>query len=187
MIKIENISKKFEDKIIFGNFSCEIPDTGITVLRGASGIGKTTLARIIAGLEKPDGGEITGLKDKKISFVFQEDRLFSHMTALENVQTVSDKTTAEKILTEFGLGEDLNKKPDELSGGMCRRVAIARALAYGGDLLILDEPFKGLDEKLKEKIFQKILDFSTGSAVLLITHDSIDYGKMKKIINLDKE
>lgn len=184
MIEVKNISKTYDGKKVLNDFSCSIPDTGITVLRGASGIGKTTLIRIIAGLEKADGGRVEGTADKKISVVFQEDRLFAHMTALENASVASDEKTAEKFLKEFGLGEDMDKKPDELSGGMCRRVAIARALAFGGDLLILDEPFKGLDAGTKETVFGTVVNFAKTAAVLLVTHDHVDAGIADRVIDI---
>ena len=184
MIKIENLSKSFGEKKVLNDFSCEIPETGLTVISGASGIGKTTLIRLIAGLETADSGSITGTDGKRISVVFQEDRLFPHLTALENAAIVSDVQTAERILTAFRLGGDLDKKPSELSGGMCRRVSIARALAYGGDLLILDEPFKGLDEKLRADVFEAVLEFSKKSAVILISHDSVFDPYAKKIIKM---
>lgn len=184
MIKIEKLSKSFGSKKVLDDFSCEIPEPGLTVISGASGIGKTTLARLIAGLETADSGSITGTDDRKISVVFQEDRLFPHLTALENAAIASDAQTAERILTAFGLGGDLDKKPSELSGGMCRRVAIARALAYGGDLLILDEPFKGLDEKLRADVFEAVMEFSKKSAVILISHDSGFDSYANKIIEL---
>lgn len=184
MIKIEKLSKSFGEKKVLNDFSCEIPETGLTVISGASGIGKTTLIRLIAGLESADSGSITGLDGKTISIVFQEDRLFPHLTALENASIVSDVQTAERILTAFGLGGDLDKKPSELSGGMCRRVSIARALAYGGDLLLLDEPFKGLDDKLRADVFRFILDYSKSAAVILISHDSGFNSYANKIIEL---
>ena len=99
-----------------------------------------------------DGGEIIGSDGMNFSVVFQEDRLFPSLTALGNVSLVSDETTARRLLDLVGLHGSEDKYPDELSGGMSRRVAIARALAYGGDALILDEPFKGLESELKEHL-----------------------------------
>lgn len=184
MIKLDKISKSFDGKKILNNFSCSISDTGITAVRGASGSGKTTLARIIAGLETADNGKISGLENKKVSFQFQEDRLFPYMTALENASVASDTDTAKSILIRFGLENDLDKKPNELSGGMCRRVSLARALAYGGDILILDEPFKGLDSETKEIVFTAVKEFSKNSCVLLITHDGEDLVNADSVIEI---
>ncbi len=166
---LKNINKAFDGKKILDNISLEIPESGIFGIYGPSGGGKTTLLRIICGLEKPDSGEIIGKKN--FSLVFQEDRLMPGMTALENVAAVSDEKTALKWLKKVGLSESADKKPRELSGGMSRRVAIARALAFDADALILDEPFKGLEDELKEKISELISEYAQKKPVLLVTHD----------------
>lgn len=185
MIQIKNVSKSYDGKAVLNGFSCEIPSTGITAFSGASGIGKTTLAKIIANLESADSGSISGLENKKISVVFQEDRLFPHLTALENVSIVSNEQNAREILSDFGLQDDMELKPSEMSGGMCRRVALARAIAFGGDLLILDEPFKGLDADTKKVVFNSVKEFSKSASVLLITHDNDEIENADKIIKLN--
>lgn len=149
MILIRDLCVCFGEHTVFDHFSCDIPLDGNTVLRGASGAGKTTLLRVLAGLYKPDAGTVRGAEALRISLVFQEDRLLPWYTALDNVALVSDRTNAERMLLQLGLEGFLHEKPAALSGGMKRRVAIARALAYGGDLLLLDEPFTGLDETAK--------------------------------------
>ena len=151
MITIHELTLRFGEHIVFDRFSAEIPLDGNTVLRGASGSGKTTLLRLLAGLLEPDGGEMRGLEGLRAAVVFQEDRLLPWYTALENVALVSDERRAVEILQRLGLAEAVDEKPAALSGGMRRRVAIARALAYGGDVLLLDEPFAGLDEEAKER------------------------------------
>ena len=108
------------------------------------------------------------------SVVFQEDRLFPSLTALGNVSLVSDETTARRLLDLVGLHGSEDKYPDELSGGMSRRVAIARALAYGGDALILDEPFKGLDEANRRAAMDAVRAVSDDKTVLLVTHDAAE-------------
>lgn len=172
---IRNISKSYDEKKVLDNLSFEIPDKGIFGIFGASGHGKTTLLRLICGLETPDSGEILGTTELKISVVFQEDRLLPSLTALENVALVSDKATASGLLERVGLAESADKYPSELSGGMSRRTAIARALAYGGDMLILDEPFKGLETELKEDIGKLICEYAQTKPVIIVTHD--EYGK----------
>lgn len=172
---IRNISKSYDGKKVLDKLSFEIPDKGIFGIFGASGHGKTTLLRLICGLEKPDSGEIFGTTELKFSVVFQEDRLLPSLTALENVALVSDKATASGLLERVGLAESANKYPSELSGGMSRRTAIARALAYGGDMLILDEPFKGLEAELKEDIGKLICEYAQTKPVVIVTHD--EYGK----------
>lgn len=184
MIKLKNISKSFNGKTVLNDFSCELPEVGLIGVSGASGSGKTTLARIIAGLTAPDSGTVEGIEKKKIAFVFQEDRLFEHLSALDNVALVADRDASERYLCRFGLENDFNKKPSELSGGMRRRVALARALAYGGDLIILDEPFKGLDDEMKQTVFSAVEEYSQNAAVILISHDLADFEKAKLVINI---
>lgn len=184
MIELINVSKDFSGRTVFSNISCIVKDKGITAVTGPSGSGKTTLARIISGLDTSFSGEIKKNDCNRITYVFQEDRLLESLNAVENVAIVSDREKAVELLTLFGLGDDLEKKPSELSGGMKRRVAVARALAFGGDLLVADEPFRGLDEDIKKVVFDEIKKFSKLSAVLLITHDSEDIKSAVGIINL---
>lgn len=179
---IKNISKAFGGKLVLNNLSFEIPDKGIFGIFGPSGCGKTTLLRILCGLEKADSGEING--KKKFSVVFQEDRLMPAMTALENVAAVSDEKTARKWLGKVGLGDSLDKYPAELSGGMSRRVAIARGLAFDADALILDEPFKGLEAELKERVAALICEYAQKKAVVLVTHDEFGQSLSEKNITL---
>ncbi len=168
MIELKDVNVSFGDHKVLSSLSLTIPLEGTTVIYGPSGSGKTTLLRIIMGLQKPTSGKISGLEGKQLSVVFQEDRLLPWQTAKENVAQVSDDETAQKWLNLLGLAEAMNQKPKELSGGMNRRVAIARALAYGGDMLVLDEPFAGLDDAAKAVSAKAIL--SAGMPILLVTH-----------------
>lgn len=165
MISVKHIYKSFGDKCVLSDFSAQFPTDSFTVLSGASGVGKTTLLRILCGLEKADGGEITGAPER-CAVVFQEPRLFPHLSALDNVRLVGEG--GEDILRALGLGDALHKRPAELSGGMAQRVAIARALAYGADFIILDEPFKGLDGKLKQSVMEYVKKSVKGG--ILVTH-----------------
>ncbi len=173
-IKLENITKSYNGRQVLGGVSAEIPDSGIFGIFGPSGCGKTTLLRIICGLEKPDSGAVTGTENMKFSVVFQEDRLLGGFTALQNVEAVSDKNTAFYWLKKVGLGSDADKTVSLMSGGMQRRVAIARALAFEADVLILDEPFKGLEQELKESIGKLICEYAQDKPVIIVTHD--EYG-----------
>ena len=168
MIKIIDLSIRFNDHIVFDHFSYDVPLTGNTVLRGASGSGKTTLIRILAGLLKPNSGSVSGLEDLQPAIVFQEDRLLPWHSTLKNVALVSNSKKAELVLTHLGLGDFLHVKPAALSGGMNRRVAIARALALGGDIFLLDEPFSGLDENAK-RLTADVLH-ATGVPLIAIVH-----------------
>lgn len=170
-IELSGISKSFDGKQAVSIQQLVLPDKGIFGVRGASGSGKTTLLRLLAGLEQPDTGEIKGIEGKKLTYVFQEDRLLPSLTARQNVQAVCDSATASLWLERVGLGDDADKYPDEMSGGMCRRVAFARAFAYGGDLVLLDEPFKGLDAEIKARLIALLKEKAEESLVILVTHD----------------
>lgn len=184
-IEIKNLTKSFDMESVFKDFSAELPEKGVVCFWGASGSGKTTLLRILAGLEPADSGEISGLGGKKIAFVFQEDRLLPQFSALENVAVVSDEKTAREWLEKLELAHELHKKPAELSGGMCRRTALARALSYGGDILLLDEPFKGLDSRLKGKIIEIIREASKDKLVILVTHEKSEAEIAEKVIPIE--
>lgn len=171
--KLENISFSFGEKVIFEDFSYEFPDRGIVCLMGPSGRGKTTLLRLMAGLLKPDSGTVLG--PERPAVMFQEDRLLPWVTMLENVAAVcNDRARAVELLEAVGLGEELDSLPESLSGGMRRRGALARTLAFGGDALLLDEPFKGLDGDLRGRMRQLILDRGKDCLTLLVTHDEED-------------
>lgn len=171
MIEFKSISLSFDKKEIFNRFSATLPDRGLVLLTGRSGCGKTTLLRIILGLIKPSDGEVIFSQNiKKVSVVFQEDRLVPTLTTLENVALVSGDAEAEKRLFEVGLTDAKALYPAELSGGMKRRVAIARALAFSGDVLILDEAFTGIEEELCREILAKITDEYKDRLIIAVTH-----------------
>ncbi|MEG1846334.1 MAG: ATP-binding cassette domain-containing protein [Oscillospiraceae bacterium] len=174
-IKIENINKSYKEKIVIKDFSLTLKIDKTIAVMGESGCGKTTLLRLIAGIEKPDSGKITK-PPTKISFMFQEDRLLPWLNAFENVKLVGSEDTAKKYLSLLGLENDFNTKPNELSGGMQRRVALARALSFNSDLIILDEPFKGIDESLKDKLIDVIK--SEKREIILVTHNKSDAKKL---------
>ena len=174
MLTINNISKRYGNKEVLRNFSCSIPQKGVTAIMGASGIGKTTFLNIISGLEKADSGEII-CQFNKISYKFQEHRLLEWLTAKENIEIVIPKNAsknAEYWLKKVNLTDSANKYPSELSGGMQQRVALARALAYEGDLLLLDEPFSAVDTETKQVLMDSIKEFAKNNAVIIVTHDT---------------
>ncbi len=173
MIEIKNLSIAYGGESVLENVYISIAKGEKVALMGPSGCGKTSLLRTAAGLLEPASGsvEISG----RISCVFQEPRLLPWLTARENVNLVlsdSPATIAEadKWLAAVGLAEAADKLPAELSGGMQQRLSIARALAYGGDILLLDEPLKGMDAALREDIAALIRREAQGRTVLLITH-----------------
>ena len=174
MIEINKLSFAYSGKQIFDGLSLSLGE--YACITGPSGCGKTTLLRLIAGLEKPQGGTITGVPDR-VSFMFQEDRLLPWGTARENVASVLPTDETDKVdywLEQVELKEHGMSYPANMSGGQKRRVALARALAYGGGLLLLDEPFKGFDAKLAKRMADLIR--STNMPVIASVHSSQEMG-----------
>ncbi len=180
-ISLKKITKKFGGEAVLNDFSCDIDKS--TAIMGPSGKGKTTLIRIIAGLTLPDSGSVEFSARPKFSVVFQEDRLFNDFSATDNVSVVLDKKLskaesrriASELLFELLISpEDQNKAVKDFSGGMKRRVAIARALAAESDILILDEPYKGLDEHTRAVCAEVIKKYSADKLVLMVTHDKTE-------------
>ncbi len=183
MIILNRVSVGYPEKKVLENLSLTFPDTGAVALMAPSGYGKTTLLRVLAGLIKPEAGEITGLENKKISFLFQEDRLLPWLTAEKNVELVSNAEQAKYWLNQMEIPNG-NQLPREMSGGMQRRAALARAMAFGGDVLLLDEPFKGLDEALRDRIAGRIRDVFP--LTVLAVHDPEEAALMgAQILRLD--
>ena len=176
-ILITNLSKSYGETVVFRNFSARLPLGETTVITGVSGGGKTTLLlRLILGLETPDGGEIAGVPARRAA-VFQEDRLCPQLTVLENVLLTAGRKKereARDLLARLGLGESLAVPAAELSGGMRRRCALARSLCAEFDLLVLDEPFKGLDEANRRAAMDAVRAVSDDKTVLLVTHDAAE-------------
>ena len=171
-LMIRHVSKSFGEKVVLRDFSLEVAEGERVCLLGPSGGGKTTLLHLIAGLIEPDSGEIAR-PEGKISIVFQEYRLLPWLTAEENITetTGCPKALARELLTAMELGEEADGYPEDFSGGMKQRVSIARALARDSSLLLLDEPFKGLDEGLRERVIREVDRYAAGRTVLLVTHD----------------
>lgn len=177
MICIKNLTVSYGGAPVLQDCSLHVPRGGRVALMGPSGCGKTTLINAIAGLIRPDSGQIE--VGGAVSYVFQEPALFPWLTALENVNVVlSDSREtlprAEEWLRAVELSDSGDKYPHELSGGQKQRVAICRALAFGGDILLLDEPLKGLDMALRDKVAALILRESEGKTLLLVTHDEAE-------------
>lgn len=175
MLRIENLMVSYKKNLIIENLSYTFEDGIKYAIMGASGIGKTTLLRVIAGIKKPNGGSIISSYNRP-AYVFQEPRLFPWLTALENVTLVCKDTDKAKDLLSELIPEDgiCEKYPNELSGGMKQRVAIARALAYDGDIILMDEPFKGLDAELKNAVRAFVFERLKTKTVILVTHDEDD-------------
>ena len=190
-INISNLTKKYGKKEIFKNFSLEIETGKVTALMGKSGFGKTTLIRILMELEKYDEGKITGLENQKISTVFQEDRLCENLSAITNISIVCEKETSIREISveleKIGLKESQNKPVKTLSGGMKRRVAIIRCIMAKSDIIIFDEPLKGLDEITKKNVIRYLKEKIRGKTVIIVTHDIEEARQLDgTIVNLEK-
>ena len=173
-IVTENLTKSYGAKLALPPFSLRVEPGETVCLLGQSGCGKTTLLRLLLGLETPTGGTITGLPEG-ISAVFQEDRLCPAFSAVANVALALGRRAQREqivsLLRELGLGDALDKPVRELSGGMQRRVAIARSLLCPAELFLMDEPFKGLDEDTRRQVMDAVLRWTRGRTLLVVTHD----------------
>ena len=174
MLELKDISLRLGDKQVLRGCGLRLDDGERIALMGPSGCGKTTLLRVALSLQKPDVGEVS-CSWNRIGVVFQEPRLLGWCTAEENVNLVlSDKAEtlpeAARWLDRLELGEARGLSPAELSGGMQQRLSIARALALRPELLVLDEPFKAMDEALAGRVGQTVAQSLPGAALLLVTH-----------------
>ena len=175
-IKIDGLCKTYGVQNIFHDYCACFEEGRITCIVGPSGCGKTTLLRILAGIEEMNAGTLTGINEKTKAVVFQEDRLCEHLSVKMNLRLVCEKEVTEQELEEqltlVGLKGVLKKRVSLLSGGMKRRVAIVRAMIVKSDLLLMDEPFKGLDEELKKQVIQYVREKSKGKTLLVVLHEA---------------
>lgn len=192
-LEITNLNKSFGKKTLFRDFSYSFDETGIYAICGESGIGKSTLLRMIAGLDTDYTGSIKGGGKGAVSVCFQEHRLFPNLSALDNVfkvaknkPTKSDKDAAKALLLRLKFTEqDINLKPAELSGGMRQRVAFARSILKESKILILDEATKELDAALADIVLSIIKEESKHRLVITVTHKTDEIHALgAKIINL---
>lgn len=180
-LSIKNLTKRYGTLTVFDQFQITLTTGKRHCLFGPSGCGKTTLLNCLAGLESMDSGTITGIDQKKIAYVFQEERLMPWLTVKENIAFVlSGKQSfqfidkkVDEILELVQLTDFKDYYPSALSGGMKQRVSLARAFAYHGEILILDEPFKGLQHELKKNLMDYVLKYWALEKPHLIftTHD----------------
>lgn len=170
-MRVENMTAAYEGKIVLDHFSLTWPDKGITLLSGPSGCGKTTFLRCLAGLQ-PYTAQRVELPPQPV-ILFQEDRLFPWRTAAQHITDVLPRVRQGEVARWLELVElsgEGGRYPGELSGGMKRRLALARALACGGGLLLLDEPFTGVDEARVRRLLTRIRALEV--PVLLSGHEA---------------
>ena len=174
MLELNNISVRFDGKSVLSGCGLSLGDGERLALMGPSGCGKTTLLRVALSLQPPDTGSVYG-DPGRTAVVFQEPRLLPWRTAAENVNVVLSDTPetmpeALSMLERVELSDAGEKYPAELSGGMQQRVSIARALAFRPDLLVLDEPFRGLDDELRGRMVSLLNTSLQSASLLLVTH-----------------
>ena len=192
MIRFSDVTAGYGEKRPLTGLSLSLPDSGTVAVFGPSGCGKTTFLRLLLhaddrkagkGVPRVYAGRILGLEGKRFATVFQEDRLLLWRTARENVSLVNPSGDAGRILRSLGLAEDaLCAYPAALSGGMQRRVSIARALNYPGDILLLDEPFKGLDIDTRALVADRIR--GAFPLTILVTHDPAEASLLNASLRL---
>lgn len=176
-IVVEELSKRYGENQVLSGYSARFPAGGVSCIMGESGRGKTTLLRILMGLEKPDSGRITGLEGRRLGALFQEDRLCENISAASNLRLVCgkrDKIELAGALHAVGLSGCLDQPVREMSGGMKRRVAILRAVLFQPQVLFLDEPFQGLDETTYEMVADYVRDMTRDVTVLMVSHNPRD-------------
>ena len=189
MIEFDRVGKRFGDKRVLDDFSFRFEDGHHYAVLAPSGAGKTTLLRLAAGLLTPTSGRVVRTPDT-VSVCFQEDRLLPWYTARQNVALAlpggmqkdgAALREADKWLARVGLSSEENALPASLSGGMKRRVALARALACGANALLLDEPFRALDDAAHRDMLALIRTHAQDKLLLLVTHDERDAQGMQTL------
>ncbi len=188
IIEVKEVSKSYDGKKVLDHFSLHIESEHTYIITGPEGAGKTTLLRLVLGLEKPDEGKVGLLGDYKYPYivsgtVFQEDRLIDSLDAVTNVTMVSKKIFRETVTEELLklLPEDVIYKPvSELTEGQRRMVCIARACCIPNDVLIMDEPFKGLDESDRKKAIDFVRDKQGSGALVIATSytEGLEFGRI---------
>lgn len=186
MIEVRSLALSYGEKRVLDRFSMELPDSGVIGLTGPSGCGKTTLLRVLGGLTRPDSGEIRGLDVKRTAFLFQENRLLPWRSAAQQITDVLPRERKGEVGAWLALAElegEERARPSQLSGGMARRLAIARCAALGGDALLLDEPFAGVDPERALRILNRLRQCS--GLVILVSHEMPVLAACDRVISFD--
>jgi len=186
MISVHNLSLSFGDKVVLDRFSLRFPDVPLLGITGPSGCGKTTLLRILAGLEQPQSGEILGISPQRTAFLFQENRLLPWRTAGQNITDILPRSRRHELSHWMNFAEldgEENTRPAALSGGMARRLALARCAALDSDLLLLDEPFAGVDPARYERLILRLRELD--KPILLVSHEKEVLAACDAILTFD--
>lgn len=205
-LTLTGISKSYGAQQVVRDVSLSVPAGQVTCLLGPSGCGKSTTLRMVAGVEMPDSGAIhldgavicdgqtsTPPEARSIGLMFQDFALFPHLSVADNVAFGLNKSEAKtrvpQLLSKVGMGSFADRYPHELSGGEQQRVALARALAPKPKVMLMDEPFSGLDDRLRDEIRDETLDILSGegTAVLLVTHEPAEAMRMADEIALMRD
>ena len=186
MIQIRDLTLRYGDKPVLDQFSLELSGSGLTALTGPSGCGKTTLLRVLAGLERPDAGTVEGIDPARTAVLFQEDRLLPWRTAEQQIADVLPRERRGEAADWLAFAElegEGRTRPAALSGGMARRLALARCAALGGSLLLLDEPFTGVDLPRALRLLERLRGLRT--PVLLVSHEAAVLDACDRVIAFD--
>lgn len=198
VIKLEHISKNFDEKIILNELDYTFHSNTCYVLQGESGIGKTTLINIIGGYLEADDGTISIPSNMKMDYMFQEEMLFSNLTVAENlaIKYYADVTKEKwdtqfirkeygKVLDQFGIDGLLGQKVSSLSGGEKQRVLLASMIISNAQILLLDEPVTKLDQENREQILRMIEKCVQGRIIIIVSHIELDIKNNLKILKLE--
>ena len=186
VIKVRDVTLRYGEKLVLDRFSLEIPADGLTALSGPSGCGKTTLLRVLAGLEARTAGTVDGVDPSQTAFLFQEDRLLPWRTVGQHITDVLPRSRRGELADWLAFAElsgEESARPAALSGGMARRLALARCAALGGDLLLLDEPFAGVDPQRAARIMIRLRALSVPA--VLTSHQDPVLAACDRVIELD--
>jgi len=186
VIKLENITLRYGGKLVLDRFSLELPGRGFTALSGPSGCGKTTLLRVLAGLAAPECGTVSGIDPARTAFLFQEDRLLPWRTVRQHIADVLPRVRRGEVGKWLAFAEmegEGDACPAGLSGGMARRLALARCAALGGELLLLDEPFAGVDPARTARMLERLRALDV--PVVLASHQPQVLSACERMIALD--
>lgn len=177
-IRVEHLNKSYGDQTVLNDVSFTVTGERPLCVMAPSGTGKTTLLRILLGLERPDSGTVSLPENCRWAAAFQEDRLLEHLNAADNLRfvlgTAWDAERAAALLRALGLDPEDGKPVRAYSGGMKRRLALVRALLAPSDALALDEPFAGLDGENRDRAVECIRTWAVGKPILVVTHDEAD-------------